>query len=215
MIITIDGLDGVGKSTLARGLAKKLNYEYVDKPLYELFNVKGDDNYLYKEICHIQDLVYNKTDSDVLKSYFTGLSLLYVKECKSGKNIIIDRGLLSAYAFNGDDRSRPIFETLINYGVFFDASILLTVSNEERIKRIRTRNENDPDLLMDKIINLRYDSMKQFLLEHPELPCCIINTDNLTPEEVLNKAMQYIDSLSCNQKVSTSNDAKSLKKRLS
>lgn len=120
MIITIDGLDGAGKSTLAKSLSEKLGYEYIDKPIYELFNVKGDDNYLYDEIYHIQDLIYNKTDSNTLKSYFTGLSLLYIKECMSDKNLIIDRGLLSAFAFNGDINSKPVFETLINLGVFFD-----------------------------------------------------------------------------------------------
>ena len=64
MIITIDGLDGAGKSTLAKSLSKKLGYEYIDKP--------------YNEIYHIQDLIYNKTNSNTLKSYFTGLSLLYL-----------------------------------------------------------------------------------------------------------------------------------------
>ncbi|CCZ58500.1 deoxynucleoside kinase [Clostridium sp. CAG:710] len=192
MIITIDGLDGAGKSTLAKSLSEKLGYEYIDKPIYELFNVKGDDNYLYSEIYHIQDLIYNKTDSNTLKSYFTGLSLLYIKECMSDKNLIIDRGLLSAFAFNGDMNSKPVFETLINLGVFFDAAIIVTVSNEERIKRIKKRNENDPDLELDKIRNLRYDSMNQFILEHPELPCHIINTDNLTQEEVLDEALNYI-----------------------
>ena len=192
MIITIDGLDGAGKSTLAKSLSEKLGYEYIDKPIYELFNVKGDDNYLYSEIYHIQDLIYNKTDSNTLKSYFTGLSLLYIKECMSDKNLIIDRGLLSAFAFNGDMNSKPVFETLINLGVFFVAAIILTVSNEARIYRIEKRNENDPDLELDKIRNLRYDSMNQFILEHPELPCHIINTDNLTQEEVLDEALNYI-----------------------
>ena len=77
----------------------------------------------------------------------------------SDKNLIIDRGLLSAFAFNGDINSKPVFETLINLGVFFDAAIIVTVSNKERIKRIKKRNENDPDLGLDKIRNLRYDSM--------------------------------------------------------
>lgn len=195
MIITIDGLDGAGKSTLARRLAQELGYEYVDKPIYELFNVKGDDNYLYNEIYHIQDLVYNKTNSNTLKSYFTGLSLLYIKECMSERNIIIDRGLLSAYAFNGDTNSQPVFELLVQLGVFFDASIIVTVSNEERIKRIKTRNENDPDLSLDKIRNLRYDSMKNFIITHPELHYCIINTDGKNPEQVYVEAVNYINSL--------------------
>ena len=201
MIITIDGLDGAGKSTLAKSLSEKLGYEYIDKPIYELFNVKGDDNYLYDEIYHIQDLIYNKTDSNTLKSYFTGLSLLYIKECMSDKNLIIDRGLLSAFAFNGDINSKPVFETLINLGVFFDAAIIVTVSNEERIKRIKKRNENDPDLGLDKIRNLRYDSMNQFILEHSELPCHTINTDNLTQEEVLDEALKYISSLKNSKKL--------------
>ena len=201
MILTIDGLDGAGKSTLAKSLSKKLGYEYIDKPIYELFNVKGDDNYLYNEIYHIQDLIYNKTDSNTLKSYFTGLSLLYIKECMYDRNLIIDRGLLSAFAFNGDNNSKPVFETLIKLGVFFDASIIVMVSNEERIKRIKERNKNDPDLILDKIINLRYDSMNKFLFEHPELPYYIINTDNLTQEEVLNEALKYISSLKNDKKL--------------
>lgn len=201
MIITIDGLDGAGKSTLAKSLSEKLGYEYIDKPIYELFNVKGDDNYLYNEIYHIQDLIYNKTDSNTLKSYFTGLSLLYIKECMYDRNLIIDRGLLSAFAFNGDNNSKPVFETLIKLGVFFDASIIVMVSNEERIKRIKERNKNDPDLILDKIINLRYDSMNKFLFEHSELPYYIINTDNLTQEEVLNEALKYISSLKNDKKL--------------
>lgn len=201
MIITIDGLDGAGKSTLAKSLSEKLGYEYIDKPIYELFNVKGDDNYLYNEIYHIQDLIYNKTDSNTLKSYFTGLSLLYIKECMYDRNLIIDRGLLSAFAFNGDNNSKPVFETLIKLGVFFDASIIVMVSNEERIKRIKERSKNDPDLILDKIINLRYDSMNKFLFEHSELPYYIINTDNLTQEEVLNEALKYISSLKSDKKL--------------
>ena len=201
MIITIDGLDGAGKSTLAKSLSETLGYEYIDKPIYELFNVKGDDNYLYNEIYHIQDLIYNKTESNTLKSYFTGLSLLYIKECMSDRNLIIDRGLLSAFAFNGDENSKPVFETLINLGAFFDAAIIVTVSNEERIKRIKKRNENDPDLELDKIRNLRYDSMNQFIFEHPELPCHIINTDNLTQEEVLDEALKYISNLKNSKKL--------------
>ena len=42
MIITIDELDGTGKPTLAKSLSGKLGYEYIDKPIYELFNVKGE-----------------------------------------------------------------------------------------------------------------------------------------------------------------------------
>ena len=194
MIITVDGLDGAGKSTLAKELAQKLDFEYVDKPIYELFNVKGDDNYLYDQIYHLQDLVYNKTDSNTLKSWFTGMSLLYIKEVMGDRNIIVDRGLLSAYAFNGDEKSEPVFKTLLDLGGGFDLSIILLVSNEERIRRLKQRNINDPDLYLDKIRNLQYDSIMKFLDTY-DLETLLINTDSKTPEEVLEVAIQRINAL--------------------
>lgn len=184
MIITIDGLDGVGKSTLAKKLADTLNYRYIDKPLYELFGVSGDDNYLYNQIYHLQDLVYNKTDSNALKSWFTGMSLLYIKEVLKNENIIIDRGLLSAYAFNGDESSDIVFETLIKLGVWFDMSIVLYASNEERLKRMKKRNANDPDLQLEKITSLRYDKIMSFLEQH-DLPHILIDTNDKTPDTIL------------------------------
>lgn len=42
MIIDIKGMDGVGKSTCARSLAKYLNYEYVSTPIQTFF--KGGAN---------------------------------------------------------------------------------------------------------------------------------------------------------------------------
>ena len=194
MIITIDGLDGVGKSTLAKKLAKELGYEYVDKPIYELFNVKSDDNYLYNEIKHIQELVYEKTNSNVLKSYFTGLSLLYIKECVKDKNLVIDRGLLSAYTFNGDDSSNIIYETLIALGVFFDLSIFLTASNDIRLERLRKRKDKNLDILNNKIINLNHNSTISFINDHSELPCYIIDTDGKGENEVFIEALDIIKS---------------------
>ena len=192
MIITIDGLDGVGKSTLAKKLADSLNYRYIDKPLYELFGVSGDDNYLYDQIYHLQDLVYNKTESNALKSWFTGMSLLYIKEVLKNENIIIDRGLLSAYAFNGDESSDIVFETLIKLGVWFDMSIVLYASNEERLKRMKKRNENDPDLQLEKITSLRYDKIMSFLEQH-DLSHIIIDTDDKTPDTILEIVLSELD----------------------
>ena len=39
MIITIDGLDGSGKSSLAKNLAMRLNFKYIDKPLFVVINL--------------------------------------------------------------------------------------------------------------------------------------------------------------------------------
>lgn len=194
MIITVDGLDGSGKSTLAKTLAKRLEYKYIDKPIYQLFNVSGDDNHLYQQIYDIQDAIYNKTDSDRLKVWFTGMSLLYIRETLGNQNIIIDRGLLSCYAFNGNNNSNIIFKTLINLGVWFDISIFLYVSPSIRKQRLVKRNPNDPDLYHEKIMNLKYDSINSFIKKNSELPILTINTDTLTENEVLETAIKLLKS---------------------
>ena len=195
MIITIDGLDGSGKSTLARKLANRLHFKYIDKPIYQLFNVTGDDNILYEPIYLLQNAVYNETQSDRLKAWFTGMSLLYIKEVMASQNIIIDRGLLSGYAFNGNADSDIVFETLLNLGIWFDLSIFLYVSTDIRIQRLKKRNPNDPDLKFKKILNLNYNSVDSFIKKHPTLPILVIDTDALTESEVFDKAIDYMKSL--------------------
>ena len=189
MIITIDGMDGSGKSSLAQKLAQRLNFKYIDKPIYHVFGVFGDNNILYQPIYQMQDAIYNKTNSDKLKTWFTGMSLLYIKEVLSNQNLVIDRGLLSCYLFNGNHSSTQIFDLLINFGVWFDISIFLYVSPKIRKQRLLKRNPTDPDLYLDKIMNLKYDTISAFLKSHNYLPIITINTDNLTENEVLNLAM--------------------------
>lgn len=193
MIITIDGLDGAGKTTLSKKLAKELNYEYIDKPLYKLFGYNGNNKELYDLLCQLQKTVYDENNSNSFKTYFTGTSLFYIKTCLENKNLIIDRGLLSAYAFNGDEKSNPIFDLLIKYGLFFDLSILLTISNEKRIERIKKRNINDSDLLNQKTLELDYDSLKEFIKVHPNLPIITIDTNNKNEDEVFNESLKCID----------------------
>lgn len=195
MIITVDGLDGSGKSTLAKKLAHHLDFKYIDKPIYQLFNVSGDDNILYQPIYQLQDAVYNKTDSDKLKVWFTGMSLLYIKEVMGSQNIVIDRGLLSSYAFNGNENSDEVFETLLKFGVWFDASIFLRVSSETRKKRLIKRNPNDPDLKLNKIMDLNYDSVNSFIEKHKNLPIITIDTDNLTENEVFEQSITSLKIL--------------------
>ena len=47
MHIAIEGIDGVGKSTAAKNLAKRLDFTLVEKPLHFLFDEDGnEDNYI-------------------------------------------------------------------------------------------------------------------------------------------------------------------------
>ena len=125
--------------------------------------------------------------------------MFYIKTILEDENLIIDRGLLSAYAFNGDEKSDPIFDLLIKYGLFFDLSILLTLSAEKRMERLKKRNINDPDLLNHKVLELNYNSIHEFIRTHPDLPIVTIDTNDKNEDEVFDESLKYINEFKNNK----------------
>lgn len=70
MKIAIEGMDGVGKTTIAKRFAKENGFIYLDKPLNELF---GSANNMISEL-------YNKIydfDDESIKAWFFGLGNIY------------------------------------------------------------------------------------------------------------------------------------------
>ena len=68
MILAVEGMDGVGKTTCAKSLASFLGYEYIATPVQTFFK-GGASNPEFKNTMNI---MYDMTDS-VVKSYFIGL----------------------------------------------------------------------------------------------------------------------------------------------
>ena len=46
MIIAIEGMDGSGKTTVAKSIEEKLKFKYIKEPLKELFEI--DDKHIEK-----------------------------------------------------------------------------------------------------------------------------------------------------------------------
>ncbi len=94
--ISIEGMDGVGKSTTSKMLADKLDFILVEKPLHYLFDKNGSmENYL-----KIRYYV-NIQEDRVFTSWFYGLGNVYLYHKFKGQNIITDRHLLSNYCWSG------------------------------------------------------------------------------------------------------------------
>ena len=93
--ISIEGMDGVGKTTTCRLLTEKLGYKFVEKNLRFLF----DENDGYDNYFRIRDKV--NADSDRLfTSWFYGLGNVYLYSKFKDENIITDRHFLSNFAGN-------------------------------------------------------------------------------------------------------------------
>ena len=212
MIITFDGLDGVGKTTISKEFATQHNYQYVARPLYQLFGIKNSDSENYSAARNIENNVYNNSTSPELKACLTALGLIHLyKDIGDKETIVLDRGLLSNYSFNGTDESLPLFEALLKMGVYSDITFLLYASDDVRYGRIRNRNPNDPDLYDRSIINQRYDKLFKFISDN-NLPCILVNTDNKSIEEVLKEVNQKYEEAIKNGNIESSREFKLSKK---
>ena len=181
MKIAIEGMDGVGKTTIAKIMAEKYGYKYLEKPLEELMNIGVIDGRTnLKMICKN---IYSLND-ERLKAWFFGLGNLYSFINYRNEDLILDRHFASNYFWNGSDRTKEIFRLMIDYISFPDITILLVASTKTRLSRIKQRDKNDYDLIDIEKHVYGYDKMISFLEEF-NIPYTIVDTDDKSIDEVL------------------------------
>lgn len=197
MKIAIEGMDGVGKSTIAKRMAEKFNMVYLEKPILNLFkNSSGNEIQLFNDVCQN---IYN-LDNEVLKAWFFGLGNLYSFIEYENEDIIIDRHFASNYFWNGTKRSNIVYQTMINLIGVPDITIVLYAPWEVRKNRIKSRNVNDYDLTdKDKMVD-GYAKMYKFLDDF-SVPYCVVDTENKDIDEVTNIVAQIINDHKTKNKV--------------
>ncbi len=198
MTIAIEGMDGVGKSTVGRALASMNSMKYIEKPLKDLFkNADVDDG--LDSFLRVCENIYN-LDSEILKSWFFGLGNLYAALENKDEDVIIDRHLASNYFWNGSAKSNEIFQTMINIIGVPDITIVLYASWDVRKQRIMNRNKNDKDLSDDEKKVNGYDKMFRFLNEF-NIPYCVIDTENKNIDTIVEEVNDIVQSYKRNCKV--------------
>lgn len=185
MIVAIEGMDGVGKTTVAKSIQKDLGFTYVKDPLKELFEIEDE------HLLRISEKVFTSA-SDQLIAWYLGLGDIYALEKYKDKNVVMDRHILLNYFWNGNEYTEEIFKSQVEIFGKPDLTILLEASSETRMKRIRDRNINDPDLNKPTMKEYGYDKLISFLDKY-NYNYKVINTDNLNIEEVITKAKQIIN----------------------
>ncbi len=184
MIIAIEGHDGVGKTSLALQLSKKLKYEYVKHPECKLYDISEND---YRKI---SEKVINYNNS-LLTAMFLSIGDNYALEYYKNKNVILDRHALLNYYWNGNKVSEFIFKNSIkNFGKP-DFTILLTATPEIRKTRLLKRNPHDSDLQNEIILNADEKKLIQYIKKY-RLKHLIIDTSFLSQNEVFEIAFNTI-----------------------
>ncbi len=178
MHIAIEGMDGVGKTTICKELENRTGFEFIDKPLRFLFS----ENASYTEYYRIRDYVNSREDRK-FTSWFYGLGSLYMYDYFRGKNIITDRHLLSNYAWSGTDDSMPVFDTLLELMGVPDFTVIVYALKGAITERLKERNNQDPDLEKMESSETIYDKMEYFA-KYAKMPYMKIDTSKLSPGSV-------------------------------
>ena len=202
MFIVFEGIDGVGKTSLAQKLSHQLNYKFIETPLSELmFN----NPQIYAKVV---DYIHSYLPG-FLRAWFYSFSNLYLSEkyCQehstNQRNLITNRYVVSNFAYNSDNYTGNFFATLFQFLAKPDLTIYLTADLETIKQRISNRNKDDKDLLqVEYNKNVREPLMLNFLKQNYDVKqVAIINTTNLNLDEVYKKIMDRIQKIQKIQKI--------------
>lgn len=181
--ISIEGMDGVGKSTICKLLADKLNFEFIEKPLHYLF-----DN-LFEELNSID--IYQKIAKKVnantnrnFTSLFYSLGSIYMYELFKNRNIITGRHLASNFAWSGTDYNEDVYQLILNKIGTPKYTFILYATKDEIIKRLKSRDKNDKDIARTIYSEEIYNKMITFCKKNNFL-FMIIDTTKLTPKKIV------------------------------
>ena len=178
--ISIEGMDGVGKSTTCKLLAEKLGYKFVEKPLHLLFD---KDEESFEEYIRIRDQV-NANPNRIFTSWFYGLGSIYMYERYKNANIVTDRHFASNYAWSGTKDNTEVYDLLIKKIGTPKLTVILYCPSEVIKQRLKERKTDDSDIAKVKKSETIYAKMIDFC-KAKKMPYVVIDTSSLTPEEVV------------------------------
>lgn len=185
--ISIEGMDGVGKSTTCSLLAEKLGYKFIEKPLHYLFD---DNDTSFDEYIRIRDKV-NANPNRVFTSWFYGLGSIYMYEKFKNENIVTDRHFASNYAWSGTEDNGKVYDLLIEKLGVPQLTVILYSPSEIIVERLKSRNKNDSDIVKAENSEKIYSRMIAFC-KTKQMPFVVINTSKLTPDEVVNEIIKEL-----------------------
>lgn len=190
MKIAIEGLDGSGKTTVAKAMAKHYNCKYTDKSFKFILNKYDEFTTRDNEELRKYEKVICNCGSNMIKAMYYAIGNIY--DLLDTEDIIIDRYLGSNYFWNGDSETESLFAILADITKDKVFNIILYASLFEREKRIIARNKKDSDLKYKELNIDNYDKLLSFYQKY-NLPYCIVNVDGKSIDEVNSEVIERID----------------------
>lgn len=189
--IAIEGMDGVGKTTVCKLLASKTGYTFITKPLHYLLDL--EENVGWPVYFRVRNMVNNSSNRD-FSAWFYGLSNIYLYEKFKNQNIITDRHIVSNYCWSGNQVNMDIYDLIIKKIGFPTLTVILYADEDTIRDRLIKRNSNDKDLKRISKTEKVYEKMIGFC-ELKHFPYVVIDTSKLNPEQITNIIIQKLEAI--------------------
>ncbi len=189
--IAIEGMDGVGKTTVCKLLASKTGYTFITKPLHYLLDL--EENVGWPVYFRVRNMVNNSSNRD-FSAWFYGLSNIYLYEKFKNQNIITDRHIVSNYCWSGNQVNMDIYDLIIKKIGFPTLTVILYADEDTIRDRLIKRNSNDKDLKRISKTEKVYEKMIGFC-ELKHFPYVVIDTSKLSPEQITNIIIKKLEAI--------------------
>jgi len=183
VLIAIEGIDGVGKTSVAKMLAADLGFEFVEKALKSAFGLSNNDYVEQREALK----KYANNDSNVL-AWFFGLTNLLCALGSNLNNVVADRYITTNFFWYGEPFNSTIYRSILEAGTTPFLTVVLDADNQTVRNRILNRNGSDAekqkDLEKARLADAFVGKVEPFLKEN-NLDYIIIDTkENDVPSVV-------------------------------
>lgn len=184
--ISIEGMDGVGKSTTCKLLAEKLGYIFVEKPLHFLLD-DGDEIKQYQKVAK----KVNSNPNRNFTAWYYGLNNIYLYEKFKDQNIVTDRHIVSNYCWSGTEYNKDIYNLILKKIGKPKLTVILYATPDAILKRLKNRDINDADIAKVEKSEKAYERMIYFC-ETKKLNYIVVDTSDKTPEQTVDVILQKL-----------------------
>lgn len=175
MIVAFEGMDGSGKSTIAKEVAEKANFKYEPQRLISLLNI--DEEKFNKFIKLIRTSKNKK-----LAFFFYSFRCMLDNDIK--EDTVVERTMMSTYYFEKDKILDVEWDNIMTNNIVPDITFVLYASPYIRYQRIQNRNKNDSDLRSSEALKDGYPTMLEFANKYG-IPYIGINTEIYNKQQII------------------------------
>lgn len=185
--IAIEGLDGVGKTSVAKIISRKLDLPYVEKPWSLYIDKLGDKTNYLNLINYI-----NNCQDGFFRMCFYSLGTMIAQEKYNASGFVTDRFIISTFIHNRNDFEEEWLDLYFKQIDKPEITVVLYARPEVRLQRMLSRNPLDPDLKAIPLTDNLYSEITDFVNKY-KLPFLWIDTSDLSIEEVVTKILKNLD----------------------